>query len=376
MSDLIPTDPDQLTAVQVAALEQQYREQGFLHLPTGPLEQELDELRALLQSAIQLEHATIPVYLSGLYSLKPEMPWRVGQIIRTVVVEEMLHVVLAANTLNAIGGTPTLTAPDFIPNYPDYLPHHVDDLRVGLLGFSSGFIDQGLAIERPKYVRPQQIMRGLTKGMTIGEFYVLIESKLRSVVRDYGEAAVFTGDPGRQVQPDMFYYDGAGEPVRVFDCDTAVKALQIITDQGEGIEHTIWVEAPAEGQAPEVSHFFRFQELKLGRLYQAGDTYQSGPTGAAIDVPFEAAYRIASNAKLDDYPLHSEVRAHAEAFNQTYCALLRLLERALRGQPELLLQSVPQMYVIRDAAQRLINNPHPSNPELHAAPTFQFAPAS
>ena len=54
---------------------------------------------------------------------------------RSVVMEEMLHMVNAANVLNAIGGTPFFDHPDFIPKYPlvshSLLVLHLHVLLVG-----------------------------------------------------------------------------------------------------------------------------------------------------------------------------------------------------------------------------------------------------
>ena len=38
-----------------------------------------------------------------------------AELIESVVMEEMLHMVLAANVLNAIGGTPSIGRPGFVP---------------------------------------------------------------------------------------------------------------------------------------------------------------------------------------------------------------------------------------------------------------------
>ena len=61
-------------------------------------------VRDALQLAIELEHATIPVYLYTVYSLDPAKNAEIVQLIDSVVVEEMLHMVLSANVLNALGG--------------------------------------------------------------------------------------------------------------------------------------------------------------------------------------------------------------------------------------------------------------------------------
>src|SRR3954469_14158950 len=100
------------------------------------LEDERKELYSLLQSALQLEHATIPAYLTTLYSLKPDTNWKVIEVLRSVVVEEMLHMVLVANVLNAIGGKPDTSSPGFLVNYPSPLPYGIDGIEVSLLGFS------------------------------------------------------------------------------------------------------------------------------------------------------------------------------------------------------------------------------------------------
>ena len=42
--------------------------------------------------------------------------------IKGVVIEEMLHMTIAANVLNAVGGHPAIDRPDFVPNYPQDLP--------------------------------------------------------------------------------------------------------------------------------------------------------------------------------------------------------------------------------------------------------------
>lgn len=45
------------------------------------------------------------------------------EVVQSVFVEEMLHLTLAANLLNAAGGSPVLDAPQVLPGYPRTLPH-------------------------------------------------------------------------------------------------------------------------------------------------------------------------------------------------------------------------------------------------------------
>jgi len=90
-----------------------------------------------LQQAIQLEHATIPTYLYALYSLKPDSNTEIQDRIRSVVLQEMLHMGLACNILNALGGSPLIDRPQFVPQYPGPLPGAVEsELIVPLARFS------------------------------------------------------------------------------------------------------------------------------------------------------------------------------------------------------------------------------------------------
>ncbi len=63
-----------------------------------------------LQTAVELEWATIPPYLVAYYSLRPEKNREPASIIKSVFMQEMLHLVLAANILSAMGSGARLGA--------------------------------------------------------------------------------------------------------------------------------------------------------------------------------------------------------------------------------------------------------------------------
>src|SRR5205814_9740901 len=103
-----------------------------------------------LQWAIALEHATLPPYMCALYSIAPGTNREASAAIASVLIEEMLHMTLAANVLNAIGGAPVLDAPGFIPRYPAYLPHSADAFLVPLSRFSPATVETFMKIEKPE----------------------------------------------------------------------------------------------------------------------------------------------------------------------------------------------------------------------------------
>jgi ketosteroid isomerase-like protein len=348
---------------------------GYVQLEvSGDLRREMEELHRLLQAALVIEHATIPVYLTMLYTVDATTPaWRVPECLRSVVVEEMLHLALVANVLNALGGRADLDNPDFIPKYPCRLPYDVDSMTLNLFPFSKRGVEQAREIERSGRVRAEAVLRATPRGMTIGEYYAYLESRLRAVVRRHGEENVFVGDPRRQISAAHYYYDGGGDIVPVHDLETAVKALQLIRDQGEGAHMGIWSgnSATLEGK-PEIAHYFRFDELLKGRRYREGDTIESGPTGEALDVPWDGARPTAPGTKLADYPQGSAIRATIEAFNRNYCDMLRLLEQAFDGDPDLLVDGVIRMCSMRDSFLQITRNPFPGRPGIFAAPTFEY----
>lgn len=343
------------------------------------------DLHAYLHAAMQLEHATIPPYLMALYSIMPGSNSDATHIIRVVVVEEMLHLTLAANLLNAVGGRPDLTVKGFVPTYPAYLPDGEKDFTVSIQPFSKSAIDTFLKIERPEKrapseaerVRPRRHRAAATlaivpgdDGMcfySIGEFYEEIRRGLHQLYGEMG-GALFSGRRDRQVGPE-YYYSGGGEITEVFDIATADTAISLIIEQGEGLGGKIY------DKETELAHYYRFQQLLLGRYYEAGNTINA-PSGPPVNVDWNAVYRFKTDAKLADYTATPDLQAAAQDFNEAYGRFLALLTRAFNGAPDLLIQAVPDMFVLRHKIERLIHNPLPGSPGLNAAPTFEIAPAA
>ncbi|NTJ44316.1 hypothetical protein G6L28_17105 [Agrobacterium larrymoorei] len=349
----------------------------------------LDALKEFLYKAMQLEHATIPPYLTALYSIKPGFNQAATQVLRVIAVEEMLHLTLAANLLNAIGGTPDLTRADFVPDYPAYLPDGEEDFQVGIGAFSRETLETFLKIERPAIrsenakMKDGLILRNYAADQTvlashpthpdlhyysIGEFYEAIAQGIRDLEEEARKngGTIFVGDPARQITSE-YYYSGGGELHAVHDLDSAIDAINLVIEQGEGEGGGIY-----DGGSDELAHYYRFEELAKGRYYQRGDE-PGKPTGPQLTVEWDAAYPIKPDVKLADIPEHSELHAAAAAFNTRYGEFLALLTQAYNGKPELLLKAVPIMFEFRNLMFDLIRNPLPGHPGLHGGPTFEVA---
>jgi hypothetical protein len=334
----------------------------------GPSIRTLESLRSHLQTAIELEHSTIPAYLSALYSIKEDTNREASTLIRSVVMEEMLHMALAANVLTAVGGYPSINHAKFVPSYPTPLPHSNASFEVSLERFSKQAIRTFLRIERPEKPDTPPKADGYS---TIGQFYAALEEGLKWLCAELGEHRVFTGAPALQVTPE-YYYGGGGEIVVVKDLESALKALHVIVAQGEGIDHTLF-----DGdhhffhERKELAHYFRFNELHEERHYQSSDKAGSPPTGKPLPVDWEAVYPMRKNPKAADYPVGSEIRRKLDAFNEAYMGLLNHLHRAFNGEPKLLFEVVPRMYALKELAVSLMKIPS-GDGKTTVGPSFEF----
>ena len=311
----------------------------------------VDGVRGALAQAVQLEHATIPAYLYSLYSLKPGMNDHIAELIASVVIEEMSHMALACNMLNAIGGTPAIDDHAFLPRYPGPLPGSVEaGLRVTLEPFSIAHVENVfMKIEEPEHPLHFPIAAAAGVTITIGQFYAGIRSSIEAL----GDAA-FTGDPARQVSHGF----SSSDLIPVTDVASAARAIEIIVEQGEGT-----TTSPLDAAGDEYAHYYRFEEIVKGHeLEPAGDSYAF--TGPAI--PFDPAgvWPLPANPKRAAY---SSAAGHAcDTFNYTYSGLLGTLQIVFDGSPELLGAAIGQMESLKDQALAMA--------ELGAGPTFEWLP--
>jgi hypothetical protein len=329
----------------------------------------LESLREHLQWAVELEHATLPPYLCALYSLDPHQNPDAVQAVSGVFVEEMLHLALAANLLNAVGGQPVLDAPHMLPAHPRALPHGDRSIQLSLLPFGPEALEMFLRLEQPAL--PGARAEG-DDYETIGQFYDAIEQGLRHLSAELGEHKVFTGDPARQLTAGPFAHT-SGQVTAVTDLASALTAIEEIVEQGEGAARgAVWDNDQDifHPDRNEVSHYYRFLELKLGRRHQPGDTPQSGPTGEALVVDLDGIYPMRPNPRLADHPVGDPIRGAQDQFNQAYCALLQQLEQVFNGKPQMLGATMGTMYALKGKAQNLMQTL--DGDDNTAGPTFEY----
>lgn len=306
------------------------------HLLAGEGKVTPQNLELALQQAIEIEIATIPVYLYTYYSVNrtPDQDSitntlkqaflakgmteqeaatkalnlsarimvvanKAGAAIISVVIEEMLHMSLSSNVKQALFGNPELVgkSPEI---WPAYLAGHEPPFPINRAKLSRDQLYTFLEIESPKPLGRDVVKSTAIEYVTIGEFYDQIEKCISADFADdscydverpqlvpgrgyYAQNDIDTVFYNKQHKPKFENADDSGDLVHVVDKDSALKALQTIVEQGEGHQSSRGLE----------------------------------PGGGVCCKPFTAA-------DYDD-PKGEEL-AHFDKFNQLWCMLKHLEE--------------------------------------------------
>jgi len=322
------------------------------------------DLYPWLQNAIELEHSTIPPYLTAMFSLRPGKNEEIARLIHSIVVEEMLHMTIAANILIAINGTPHINKRGFIPTYPGPLPMSIGgkDFTVGIEAFSIPLVQNTfMKIEEPEKPIPVQKVTTFAATVpdfaTIGEFYEALKKKLV----EFGDK-VFVVPPSQQV---LQWFD-AKRLFPIVDVKTANHGIDIIVQEGEGTSADPF-------QSPgDPAHYYKFGEIAAGRkiVPKPGGGYVYG----GDPVPFDAAgvYPMKPNPKLADFAPDTQARERAQEFDLAYSSLLNVLHTAFNGHPDRINAAIGLMYELKMVAVSLMQTPVGDGSAFTAGPTFEY----
>jgi hypothetical protein len=232
--------------------------------------------------------------------------------------EEMSHFGLACNILNAIGGSPTIDNPDFVPSYPGPLPCGVEgQLTVPLAPFSLDLVsDVFMVIEEPE----DPVVTAAEDFPTIGQFYDAISAALAEQ-----PSSIFVAKSVQVTNQSPFV-------TPVTDLASAQAAIERIVEQGEGT-----TTSPDDAQG-DLAHYYRFGEIYHGmHLIQNPSpppawVYEGQP---AISFDTTGVLPLVTNPKGSQYPDGSAAQKANDTFNQTYATLLKDLETAFTSTADL-----------------------------------------
>jgi hypothetical protein len=342
--------------------------QGLMSVPAK--DRDVQWLAYSLQEAVQLEWATIPPYLCAYWSIKtgggvPPLTVEISTTIRSIVVQEMLHMGLACNMLAGIGGTPNIYSDNFTPHYPGELPGQVHQgLVIGLAGLSMGEphnkqqIRKFMQIELPE--NPLALAR--SEGFaTIGEFYDALSMAFHEVHPKLSLERQLTNG----LMTDL---------VTIGTVPDAISQIDLIKRQGEGTSSSPFIDGTRKLIAParQLAHYYRFGEINAEHRIQADPNSPTGWSFSGASFPFPDAKDLYLMAEVPPggYP-------ESEDFDHEYTRMLKLLHDAwAQGDGQKLTDAVAIMLKeLRQAALRVLTAAYPTGSgQGIKGPDFRFLP--
>ena len=287
----------------------------------------LESLKKDLQLAMQLELSTIPPYLTALYSIIEGCNLEIKDLIRSIVMQEMLHLLQATNILIAIGGDPKIDNSSVVPHYPTIgLPGGVlPRLRVSLKKLTLMHVyEVFMGIEVP-HNNSVDLPGGEITNNTIGQFY----KKINDCIHVLGDSIFLESRVGRQVDWPWPNHTLIGKLYVVTNVSSASDAIKEITEQGEGVSPF----DPKQGDLllSRLAHFYKYEEIvcqrKLIKTEHGGYAYEGRP------IPYnpQGVWPMKANPRSADIPLNNNCYTEAKAFHGAYRALLRNLQEIFSG---------------------------------------------
>ena len=363
-----------------------------------------EELIFLLSEAAELEHSLLCSYLFTAFSLKSEPEeglseqecavvggWK--KTISGVAAQEMLHLALVSNLLTAVGAAPHFSR----PNFPQKSKYYPASIRLALTPFNTQTLQHFIYIERPEGAKledaatfSESATTGATEPtaqsqaaataalldepaivplaqdfVTLEELYRGIELGFKQLAKKYGEQRLFSGPPRSQATSELFSFTGLQA---VTDVSSALKAIELIIEQGEG-----------SSKHSTDSHYAQFRAIQAEYRQLKAQRAEFEPSRPVLENPFsvEPADTV-EQVNLLDEPYVVDI---SNVFNGVYEVMLQMLVRffAHSGETDselktLIDSAISIMFeLIKPLGELLTRLPAgPSYPGLTAGPSFQF----
>lgn len=307
----------------------------------------VDDALAMLQTAIGIEFGTLPPYLYAKFSIRPGTNGPAADRLTAIVNQEMIHLCLVCNIVNALGGSPDLTPPAYPCTLGDIGPPGGDPLTIRLLPFAPAAMAQGMAIEEPEEVPPFPMLQAAALeggAMTIGQYYGLVDAFLATLPE-----SAWTANRN-QITDSQFF---PGQLFAINDYADAHEAIVQIVSEGEGAK-----DDPLDFQN-ELAHYYRFGEIfydKVLTKIPEDPGYQWGPEPLGVD--WSSAYPAIPDPGQHDFSQDSpEAQAAQDSCNGAYSAMIDALQQAVNGEAGQLGAAVRKMFELRMAATAALQIP-------------------
>lgn len=327
--------------------------------------EKIEDAIDLLQMAIGIEFSTLPPYLYALYSIRPGTNAEASSRIKAVAMQEMVHMCLACNILNALGTDPILTA----PTYPGPLPGGIsgggkDPLIVHLLPFSKDAMTQAMSIEEPEdgpidFPHETALAMAEPTFMTIGQFYHYLDTFLKALPAS-------KWSPRRNQIDDRQFLPGAIFAVNGYA--EAHLAIQDIVSEGEGSKTS-----PLDFSG-EVAHYYRFAEIYNDQILTKANNSTGFAWSGTLGVDWDAVYPAIADPGSHDFSKDPPAaRAAQDQCDEAFTRLVQELQKAVTGLSGSLGNAVRAMFDLRTAARHALTVPLAVSSQV-AGPSFRYRP--
>ncbi|MBY0305916.1 MAG: ferritin-like protein [Sphingomonas sp.] len=319
------------------------------------------DVQGLVQSAIDIEFATLPPYLYARLTILPDTNAAAASRVQSIIGQEMIHMCLACNIMNAIGGSPAINP----PHYPGTLPHDVGGgLELHLLPFSEAAMQQGMAIEEPSTpIDPPSMKLAAEPGITIGEYYERLKLALKSL-----PTSAWT--PNRNQIDDSQFFQG--QIFAVNDYGDACRAIDNIVSEGEGTPVSPGTTGSPLDFQNDLAHYYRFWEVAKNQVLMKAPNPVGYAWGPPLGVDWHAVYPAIADPELHDFAQDPvDAQAAQMACNTAYSAMVDALVGAFNGKLGGLGEAVRAMFDLRMAAIKALNTPLADGRSV-AGPAFVY----
>jgi len=353
-----------------------------------PAVEHREQLIHVLSEASEIEHGLMCCYLYAAFSLKRSDPawsaeeaeavasWR--RELLSISRDEMLHLTIVSNVLNAVGGAPHL----FRQNFPVFAGYHPSGVVLFLAPFSRATLEHFVYMERPEgsqdldgagfeptmqYERRRRAGTLVPSAMdygTVGQLYQSISDGLAELAGRLGPQALFIGDPRLQLDAGTLGLSGL-DPVT--DLASAQAGIQRIVAQGEG----------STGRDPE-SHYARFSAV----LHEYLALTERNPSFApALPAATHPVMRWPADAVRRVHVVLEPAASLLDLANGLYALMLRALETLLSPvafdpaiRPLAAELATDAMRFLTPIAERLASLPaNPAHPGVNAGLSFAMS---
>lgn len=342
-----------------------------------------------IQQAIEIEIATIPVYLYTYYSINrvPDQDAisgslvqelvksgrtvkeankialdlsaeimvyanKAGALIMSVAIEEMLHMALSSNLKQALAGLPELIGKS--PSvWPACLPGHEPEFPINRARLSPDQLVTFLKIESPDPLPDKKLLAAPIPYKTIGLFYKMIMDCIETNDLPYNTHSpqLLPGNAYyAQNNIDTVYYDkehnphftnaaNSGDLLYVKDRESAIHAIHCIVEQGEGFPGAQGFDkdgcvdcgkmiAPDydDFDKEELSHFEKFAQIYC-HYKSLNERFNKLGIGK-IEISDYFVMNVPENPSTADYPAH--IRPVSDFLNGVYTYLFVMVENCYK----------------------------------------------